>query len=64
MISINKDVLSYILSYTNLDIIKKCYLICHQLKKAIDNDLLWKLLFIKIIILTTNIIMIYWDINL
>jgi hypothetical protein len=41
------NLLSYILSYTNLDIIKRCYLICHQFKKAIDNDLLWILLFKK-----------------
>jgi hypothetical protein len=45
MTSLNNNVLSYILSYTNLDIIKRCYLISHKFKKVIDNELLWMLLF-------------------
>jgi hypothetical protein len=44
MIPLPKNLLSYILYYTDLNTIRNCYILCKQFKKAIDNELLWILL--------------------
>jgi hypothetical protein len=45
MDSINKFLISYILSFADIHSIQQCALVCKQFNKAIHNDLLWLLLF-------------------